>query len=282
MIFSYKVDSTAVVVLVWSNCQPSPRQTVTRSISQATYDNTPVPVDAGQPGANGHLANERSSPTVREAGNNPTCPSVVLAEAAEGDVLHMPTMKVLVLVDEANMAGAAKTLRRRVDWEALRDVLANPQEGRQLIEMVMYVGLPPSNDEFKQQRESKLRWVRSLEFRGFVVVTKEGTPTHADGRSGYKANVDVLMAIDAMDLALSIHPDLVVLVTGDSDFAHLSTQLRRRGIRVEIASVPNSLSDTLKRSANGILDLTEVINDFQPLSGGQAPPIGGLDIFDSE
>lgn len=98
----------------------------------------------------------------------------------------------------------------------------------------------------------------------------------------YKANVDVVMAIDAMDLALSIHPDIVVLVTGDSDFAYLATQLRRRGIVVEIASDPQSQSETLQFSANGAIDLTEVIDDFPALSGQLTHAIGGIDIFDDE
>jgi uncharacterized LabA/DUF88 family protein len=196
---------------------------------------------------------------------------------------QVAAMKVLVLVDEANMLGAARTLQRKVDWEVLRDVLADSKEGRQLIEMVLYVGLPPNHPDYKQKREAKLGFVRFLEHRGFMVVCKDGTPTTTqDGRQSFKANVDVLMAIDAMDLALSIQPDIVVLVTGDSDFAHLASQLRRRGTRVEIASVPQSLSDTLKKSANGILDLTAVINEFPSLSGEPAPIIGGLDIFDSD
>ena len=42
------------------------------------------------------------------------------------------------------------------------------------------------------------------------------------------------MAIDALDLAASIQPDVVVLVTGDSDFAYLAQKLRRRGIRAPV------------------------------------------------
>ena len=44
------------------------------------------------------------------------------------------------------------------------------------------------------------------------------------------------MAIDAVERSVQMRPDVVVLVTGDADFAHLALQLRRRGIRVEVAA----------------------------------------------
>jgi uncharacterized LabA/DUF88 family protein len=194
-------------------------------------------------------------------------------------------MSVLVLVDEANMLGAARAHGRAVDWEVLREVLADPDEGRRLIEMVLYMGLPPDIEEFREKRARKLKTVRWAENNGFLVVTKEGTPSTWDGRPSYRANVDVLMAIDAMDLALSVRPDLIVLVTGDSDFAHLARQLRRRGIRVEIASTPQAQSDMLRRAANSVLDLTQVIGSFRRLSG-EAPSHTGvpddLDEFGAE
>jgi len=190
-------------------------------------------------------------------------------------------LSVLVLVDEANMTSAARRFQRRVDWLTLRKFLADPDEGRRLIEMVMYVGLPPNLSNYRDRREKKQRYIRWLEHSGFLVVTKEGVPKDVEDGT-YKSNVDVVMAIDAMDLALSIRPDIVVLVTGDSDFAYLATQLRRRGIIVEVASDPQSQSETLRNSANGVIDLTEIIDDFPSLSGEVAPTIGGIDIFDDE
>ena len=67
------------------------------------------------------------------------------------------------------------------------------------------------------------------------------------------------MAMDATELALEVKPDIVVLVTGDSDFAHLAEKLRRRGMRVEVASVEQSLGSELKNAANSVVDLIEPI-----------------------
>ena len=66
-------------------------------------------------------------------------------------------------------------------------------------------------------------------------------------------------------LLLSLTLVLVILVTGDADFAHLALQLRRRGIRVEVASVAQTLGAGLKTSANAIIDLAPLLATFDPL-----------------
>lgn len=110
-----------------------------------------------------------------------------------------------------------------------------------------------------------------------LVVTKEGKAKGDD----YENNVDVVMAIDAIELAFEIKPDIVVLVTGDSDFAYLAEKLRRRGIRVEVASVEQSLGSELKNSANSIVDLTEVFDKFDQHDTSQNyHRIGSYNVFD--
>jgi len=64
---------------------------------------------------------------------------------------------------------------------------------------------------------------------------------------------------------VEMRPDVVVLVTGDADFAHLALQLRRRGIRVEVASVAQNLGSALKASANEIIDLDPLFDSFEPM-----------------
>ena len=72
------------------------------------------------------------------------------------------------------------------------------------------------------------------------------------------------MAIDAIDLSLRIKPDTVTLVTGDADFAHLALTIRREGIKVEVASVPQTLSSELKTSASSLIDLSDLFMTFDP------------------
>jgi len=56
-------------------------------------------------------------------------------------------------------------------------------------------------------------------------------------------------------------PDIVVLVTGDGDFAYLAGKLRRRGIRVEAAALPSTLSAELKRAVHQVIDLRDFFEE---------------------
>lgn len=171
-----------------------------------------------------------------------------------------PKPRLLILVDESNVTSSAKTANRKLDWVKLREHLSKERE---LVEMVVYAGLPPPMPEWQAERDKKNKFIFWLRSHGFLVVEKDGSP--GDG-AHYKANVDVLMAIDAVELSARIQPEVVILVTGDADFAHLALHLRRRGIRVEVASLAQTLGSGLKTSANEIIDLAALLATFDPLA----------------
>jgi len=168
--------------------------------------------------------------------------------------------RLLVLVDESNIGSSVRTAGRGLDWLKLRDFLAGPGTGRELIEMVVYAGLPPAMPSWQEERDKKNKFVQWLRSNGFMVVTKDGSPAE-EGR--YKANVDVMMAIDALELSVEMQPDVVILVTGDADFAYLVIKLRRRGIRVEVASAAQNLGNILKSTANEVIDLAGLFKTFE-------------------
>src|SRR5678816_1180168 len=171
--------------------------------------------------------------------------------------------RLLVLVDESNVGSSVRTAGRGLDWLKLRDFLAGPNTGRDLVEMVVYAGLPPAIPTWQDERDKKNKFVHWLRSNGFLVVTKDGSPSE---EGHYKANVDVLMAIDAVELSSAMKPEVVVIVTGDADFAHLALLLRRRGIRVEVASLAQTLGAGLKTSANEVIDLAPLLATFDALS----------------
>ncbi len=168
--------------------------------------------------------------------------------------------RVLVLVDESNVGSSVRTAGRGLDWLKLREFLAGPNTGRELIEMVVYAGLPPAMPIWQEERDKKNKFMQWLRSNGFMVVTKDGSPAE-EGR--YKANVDVMMAIDALELSVEMQPDVVILVTGDTDFAYLAIKLRRRGIRVEVASVSQNLGNILRSAANEVIDLAPLFRTFE-------------------
>ena len=74
--------------------------------------------------------------------------------------------------------------------------MAGPNTGRDLIEMVVYSGLPPAIPTWQDERDRKNKFVHWLRSNGFMAVTKDGAPAE---EGHYKANVDVMMAIDALE-----------------------------------------------------------------------------------
>ncbi|MEO6971681.1 MAG: NYN domain-containing protein [Chthoniobacterales bacterium] len=178
--------------------------------------------------------------------------------------------RLLVLVDESNVGSSVRTAGRGLDWLRLREFLAGAETGRDLIEMVVYAGLPPAIPLWQDERDKKNKFIYWLRSNGFLVVTKDGAPAE---EGHYKANVDVMMAIDALELSVEMNPDVVILVSGDADFAYLATKLRRGGIRVEVASVTQNLGSVLKSAANAVIDLAPLFRTFElmPVADSPAP-----------
>ena len=170
--------------------------------------------------------------------------------------------RVLILVDESNVVSSIRPLNRKLDWARLRDDLVQAEKGRTLLEMVIYAGLPPAMPEWQAERDKKNKFLHWLRSHGFLVVAKDGSPSE---EGHYKANVEVMMAIDALELVSGMEPDVVVLVTGDADFAHLALSLRRRGIRVEVAATAQIMGSGLRGAANEFIDLIPLFESFESL-----------------
>src|ERR1700730_12214709 len=184
------------------------------------------------------------------------------------DSIRAPRSRVLVLVDDSSVGSSVRTAGRGLDWLKLREFLASQNTGRELIEMVVYAGLPQAIPAWQEERAKTNKVSHCLRSNGFMVVTKDGAPAE---EGHYKANVDVMMAIDALELSIEMRPDVVILVTGDADFAYLAIKLRRHGIRVEVASVAANLGQTLRSAANDVIDLAPLLRTFEIMNGWDSP-----------
>jgi uncharacterized LabA/DUF88 family protein len=75
-----------------------------------------------------------------------------------------------------------------------------------------------------------------------------------------KGNMDIELAVDAMELAP--HIDHMVLFSGDGDFRSLDESVQRRGVRVTVISTistqPPMVADELRRQADVFLDIVEL------------------------
>jgi len=192
-------------------------------------------------------------------------------------VLALRQYRVMIFVDDQNFRNDARTFSEEhlggeywfnrhgevETYEALRDFLANPESGRELIDMVVYSGVPPFRkadkmpEDWQRIKDAKTFFKGEMEDVGIMVFLVEGK----DRRESFDANIDTVMAIDAMQFSLTVKPDIVVLVTGDQDFAHMAQVLRRQGIRVEVAAYRN-VGRALRRSAHELWDLTSFFESF--------------------
>jgi uncharacterized LabA/DUF88 family protein len=75
-----------------------------------------------------------------------------------------------------------------------------------------------------------------------------------------KGNMDIELAVDAMELAP--HIDHMVLFSGDGDFRSLVESVQRRGVRVTVVSTittqPPMVADELRRQADIFQDIAEL------------------------
>ena len=100
-----------------------------------------------------------------------------------------------------------------------------------------------------------------LDYNGYTLVTKASKEfIDASGRRKVKGNMDIELAVDAMELAK--HVDEIVLFSGDGAFSSLVAALQRRGVRVNvvssIATTPPEIASELRRQADVFMDLRDL------------------------
>ena len=75
--------------------------------------------------------------------------------------------------------------------------------------------------------------------------------------------VDVHLAVDALKAATSRVANVIVLVTGDADFAPLARSIRDTGAFVWIIAFKNSLAESLRREADETFLFDSVPSDWK-------------------
>lgn len=113
-----------------------------------------------------------------------------------------PTPRVMLLIDADNVSA-----------DVMEQAVARTMAGYGAV----HVRRAYCNAEtaLKQQALFKRLWVRPMV-----------------NLSAGKNSTDIALAVDAMDLVIAERPDVVVLVSSDSDFAPLVARLREKGCRV--------------------------------------------------
>jgi uncharacterized LabA/DUF88 family protein len=163
------------------------------------------------------------------------------------------TEKIALFIDGANLYATAKALGFDIDYKRL---LREFHSRGYLLRAFYYTAV------IEDQEYSSIRpLIDWLDYNGYSVVTK-ATKEFVDqtGRRKVKGNMDIELAVDAMELAE--HVDQIVLFSGDGDFRSLVEAVQRRGVRVTVVSTissqPPMIADDLRRQADVFIDLIEL------------------------
>ena len=161
--------------------------------------------------------------------------------------------RIALFIEGANLHATARTLGFDIDYKRLLKEF----QSRGTLLRAFYYTATIEDQEYCSVRPL-IDW---LDYNGYTVVTK---PTKefvdASGRRKVKGNMDIELAVDAMELAAYV--DEIVLFSGDGDFRPLVAALQRRGTRVTvvstIASQPPMAADELRRQADVFIDLANL------------------------
>jgi uncharacterized LabA/DUF88 family protein len=161
--------------------------------------------------------------------------------------------KIALFIDGANLFATAKTLGFDIDFKRL----LNEFQSRGILVRAFYYTTIMEDQEYSTIRPL-IDW---LDYNGYTVVTK---PTKefidASGRRRVKGNMDIELAVDAMEMSANV--DEMVVFSGDGDFRSLVEAVQRRGVRVTVVSTtytqPVMIADELRRQTDVFLDLREL------------------------
>ncbi len=159
--------------------------------------------------------------------------------------------KVALFIDGANFYATAKRLGFDIDYKRL----LHEFQSRGTLLRAFYYTATIENEDYSSVR----RLVNWLDCNGYTVVTKAAKEfIDASGRRKFKGNMDIELAVHAMELA--DHVDQIVLFSGDGDFRSLVEAVQRRGVRVTVVSTsqPPMIADELRRQADFFIDLVEL------------------------
>jgi len=161
--------------------------------------------------------------------------------------------RIALFIDGANLYATTKTLGFDIDY---RRLLHEFQNRGHLVRAFYYTAL------VEDQEYSSIRpLIDWLDYNGYRVVTKPAKEfVDSTGRRKVKGNMDIELAIDALELAPYI--DHMVLFSGDGDFRSLVEAMQRRGVRVSVMSTistqPPMVADELRRQADEFVDLVHL------------------------
>lgn len=161
-------------------------------------------------------------------------------------------IRCAVFIDGNNVFHSARQLGFEVDYAKLLGVLT---EGRELLRAFFYTGV----DENAERQRGFLHWMRR---NGFRVIQK---PVKVERDGSRRARLEVEITTDMMSYSDKV--DLIVLVSGDDDFAYPLQVLGQKGVRVEVAGFRSAMANRTLDAADRFIELDQHVEAFRKNAG---------------
>jgi len=238
-------------------------------VTPSTVDITPFPATSTSPAVGGgaearlierleRLLQAQSAALQQQGQAIQTLASTMTA--LQGAIERMATTGIAagmpragMFVDAPNIIYAAENARVNIDYGRMLDFLGR---GREMVHAIVYAPVTEDNGyRFDQQR-----FVAPFMNKGYKMVTKP-LKRFPDGTA--KGNFDIELAIDIVTMSQRL--DVIILISGDSDFSRLVELIQSRGVRVEVVSFASNVSWELVQMADVFIDVGQYINEFRAL-----------------
>jgi uncharacterized LabA/DUF88 family protein len=163
-------------------------------------------------------------------------------------------MRCAVFIDGNNIFHSARQLGFEVDYSRLLALLLGKE--RELLRAFFYTGV----DEGADRQRGFLHWMRR---NGFRVVQK---PVKQERDGTRRARLEVEITTDMLSYAENV--DLIILVSGDEDFAYPLNALAQKGVRVEVAGFRSAMANKVMDAADRYIELDQLTERFRKEGGG--------------
>jgi uncharacterized LabA/DUF88 family protein len=160
-----------------------------------------------------------------------------------------------IFVDAPNVVYAADNARVSIDYGRMLKYLSRD---RQLVHALSY---SPIIDDIREGiRYETQRFVAPFIRAGYKLITKP-LKRFSDGSA--KGNFDIELALDILTMAERL--DIVVLVSGDSDFESVIEHIQSQGVRVEVVAFASNVSTELVNVADTFIDINQHLEHMRTL-----------------
>ncbi|MDY6788565.1 MAG: NYN domain-containing protein [Candidatus Nanohaloarchaea archaeon] len=161
--------------------------------------------------------------------------------------------RIMIFIDGSNLFFGAKIYEDSlsIDFKSLREMLA---ADRDLRRAYYYGSIDP------EENPDQVKFYDFLQHNGFKTIIE---PVRERKGSKIEKGADTGLVTDMLSLGFQDSYDTAIIVSGDADFKRAIQVVQSRGLRVEIASFRENLSNEIQKTADKSIILNNHVEKFK-------------------